>query len=149
MRDKTNVMTRVVCAAALVAAATIPARLLLAQGQPAQAQLPGSYRAVDPVVLSWDAGPDKIDVSKYPPEIRNRYKVFSDLCARCHPLARAINCDFVLESDWERYIKRMMRRGRSLISPEQALASFEFATYDAKVRKRALYERRMKEAGLQ
>jgi hypothetical protein len=142
-------MTRVVFAAALIATAIIPARLLLAQSQPAQPQLPGAYRPLDPVVLSWDSGPDKIDVSKYPAEIKNKYKVFSELCARCHPLARAINCDFVLEADWERYIKRMMRRGRSLITPDQALASFEFATYDAKVRKRALYERRMKEAGLQ
>lgn len=138
-------MTRVVVAAAILAAATIPSRLLLAQSQP----LPGEYRPVDPMVLSWDEGPDKIDVSKYPPEIKNKYKVFSDLCARCHPLARAINCNFVLESDWERYIKRMMRRGRSLITPDAALASYEFAVYDSKVRKRVLYERRMKEAGLQ
>jgi hypothetical protein len=145
VREKKNVMTRVVFAAALIAVATIPGRLLLAQSQ----VLPGAERPLDPVVLSWDQGADKIDVSKYPPEIKNKYKVFSDLCARCHPLARAINCDFVLEADWERYIKRMMRRGRSLITPEAALASYEFAIYDSKIRKRAMYERRMKEAGLQ
>lgn len=145
MREKTNVMTRVMVAAVLIVAGAIPGRLMLAQTQP----LPGAERPLDPVVLSWDQGADKIDVSKYPAEIKNKYKVFSDLCARCHPLARAINCDFVLEADWERYIKRMMRRGRSLITPEAALASFEFATYDSKIRKRALYERRMKDAGLQ
>lgn len=148
MTQKTSVMTRAVVAAALLTAAMIPGRLLLAQGQE-QPALPGAYRPVDPMVLSWDEGPDKIDVSKYPAEIKNKYKVFSELCARCHPLARAINCNFVLEADWERYIKRMMRRGRSLITPDQALASYEFAVYDSKVRKRALYERRMKEAGLQ
>ncbi len=146
MREKKNDMTRVVCAAAVLAVATISGRLLLAQSQPI---LPGAERPLDPVVLSWDQGADKIDVSRYPTEIKNKYKVFSDLCARCHPLARAINCDFVLEADWERYIKRMMRRGRSLITPDAALASYEFAVYDSKVRKRALYERRTKEAGLQ
>jgi hypothetical protein len=135
-------MKRVILAAAIVTVAAVCGRTLSAQ----QA-LPGSGRnPIDPVVLEWDSGPDKIDVSKYPPEIKKNYKVFSDLCARCHPLARAINCDFVTEDDWERYIKRMMRRGRSLITPEQALQAFDFAVYDSKVRKHDEYERRKKQA---
>lgn len=100
-------------------------------------------RPLDPKVLAWDKGPDKIDVSKYPAEMKQRYKTYQDLCARCHTLARAVNCDFVLQDEWERYIKRMMRRGGRLITPEDAEAIFEFATYDAKMRKRALYETKM------
>lgn len=137
-------MTRILVAAMITTVLAVPARLLTAQAPP-PAQLPGAVRQIDPLIVQWDSGPSKIDVSKYPPDIRQKYKTFEELCARCHPLARAVNCDFVLEADWERYIKRMMRRGRSLITPDQALASYEFAIYDSKVRKRALYERRVRE----
>ena len=138
-------MTRkVVIAAVVFGVAILPARLLLG----AQYQTPQD-RPLDPMVQAWDNGPDKIDVSRYPAEIKRKYKVFSDLCARCHPLARAINCDFALEDDWERYIKRMMRRGRSLITPDQALQSFEFAVFDSKIRKKELYERKLREASRQ
>jgi hypothetical protein len=96
--------------------------------------------------VQWDRGVDKIDVSKYPPEIKQKYKVFSEVCSQCHTLARAVNCDFVLDEDWERYIKRMMRRGKGVVTPEMARTSYEFAVYDAKVRKKELYEKRLKEA---
>jgi cytochrome c5 len=99
--------------------------------------------ALDPVIAKWDKGPDKIDASKYSADMKQRYKTFAEVCSKCHTLARAVNCDFVLEDDWERYIKKMMRRGRGLISPEQGLAVFEFAIYDAKIRKRELYEQRL------
>lgn len=99
-------------------------------------------RPLDKKVISWDAGPDKIDVSKYTPEMKRKYKIFADRCGgKCHSLARAVNCDFVLEDDWERYIKRMMRRaGRAMISPADAMEIYEFAVYDSKIRKKELYE---------
>ena len=98
-------------------------------------------RPLDKKVVSWDAGPDKIDISQYTPEMKRKYKTFVDTCGgKCHPIARAINCDFALEDDWERYIKRMMRRGRNLITPSDAMAVFEFAVYDSKIRKKALYD---------
>ncbi len=129
-------MKNVLIAAALVGLIALPAGLLLnAQNQP---------RQLDPIVLAWDAGPDKIDVAKYPAEMKKRYKIFSEVCSRCHPLARAINCDFVLEDDWERYIKRMMRRaGSKLITPDDAEAIFEFVTFDSKLRKKELYDRKL------
>jgi hypothetical protein len=104
-------------------------------------------RPLDPKVVAWDKGPDRIDISRYPAEMKEDYKVFVRLCSNCHTLARAVNCDFVLEDDWERYIKKMMRRGRSIIKPEDAEKIFAFATYDAKARKRELYDQRVKLAG--
>jgi hypothetical protein len=101
-------------------------------------------RPLDAIVLGWDRGPDKIDVSRYPADVKKNYKIFSEICAQCHPLARAVNCDFALEEDWERYIKRMMRRGRSLVTPDQAEAAYEFAIYDSKIRKKDLYDRKLK-----
>jgi len=132
-------MKYVLTAAALAWAAAFSTSLLVAQSP--------DERPLDPQVLAWDRGIDKIDVSKYPADAKKNYKVFSDLCGSCHTVARAINCDFVLEDDWERYIKRMMRRGRSLITPEDAEKAYEFAVYDSKIRKKDLYERKLKMAG--
>ncbi len=131
-------MKRAVTAIAMLAATLVPAILVRA----AQGDAP-----LDPIIVAWDKGPDKIDVSGYPAEIKRKYKTFTELCGRCHTVARAINCDFALDDDWERYIKKMMRRGRGLIRSEDALTAFEFATYDSKIRKKALYERKLKQAG--
>jgi hypothetical protein len=129
-------MKHVLIAAVIVWAAAFSTRLVVAQDD----------RPLDPQVIAWDKGVDKIDVAAYPLEIKKDYKVFADLCSRCHTLARAVNCDFVLEDDWERYIKRMMRRGRSLIKPEDAEKAFEFAVFDSKLRKKDLYDRKLKQA---
>jgi hypothetical protein len=104
-------------------------------------------RPLDPMVVKWDKGRDTIDTSKYPAEMKRKYKVFAEICGKCHTLARAINCDFALEDDWERYIKRMMRRGRGLITSEIAQDAFDFAVYDSKIRKKDLYEQKLRQAG--
>ena len=134
-------MKRVTVAIVLFASVLMSATLLRAGAQ--------SDRPLEPLVVAWDRGPDQIDVSKYPADVKRKYKVFEEVCGRCHTLARAINCNFVLEDDWERYIKRMMRRGRGLVTPELAQQAFDFAVYDSKVRKKELYERRLKEAAAQ
>ena len=101
---------------------------------------------VDPRILAYDKGPAKIDVSKYPEDMKARYKVFMVKCAKCHTTARAINCEFALEDEWERYVKRMMRKAGTLISPDEGKQIFEFVVYDSKTRKKALYDKRLKEA---
>ena len=101
---------------------------------------------VDPRILAYDKGPAKIDVSKYPAEQKANYKVFADKCAKCHTIARPINCEFVLEDEWERYIKRMMNKaGPSVISAKDGKQIFEFLVYDSKTRKKALYDKKTKE----
>ena len=105
-----------------------------AGAQPAQEQL-------DPRIAAYDKGPAKINVSKYPPDMQARYKVFADKCSKCHTLARAINCEFVLDEEWERYVKRMMRKGGSLISPDEGKQIFEFLVYDSMTRKSELYKK--------
>jgi hypothetical protein len=98
---------------------------------------------LDPRIAEWDAGPSKIDVSKYPAAMKEKYKMFADLCSRCHTLARAINIDFVLDEEWERYIKKMMRRGKGVIQPADAAQIYEFLTFDSKIRKKELYEKKL------
>ena len=90
---------------------------------------------LDPRILAYDKGPAKIDVSKYPKDMQDKYKVFVKKCSTCHTLARPINSDFVLEEDWERYVKRMMHKPNSGISDSQGKEIFDFLTYDQTHRK--------------
>ena len=123
----------------VVAAAAVA--LLHAQGPPAVPAAPSG--PLDPKVIEWDKGSNKIDVSKYPADIQAKYKVFANLCSKCHTLARPINSEFVTEDEWERYVKKMMRRGKGLIQPDDALQIYEFLVYDAKIRKKDLFEKRL------
>jgi hypothetical protein len=75
-----------------------------------------------------DAGPNKIDVSDYPPGLQKYYDIYSVKCAKCHPLARSVNAKFTVE-EWKRYMKRMIRRPNSGINEEQAAAIYEFLKY--------------------
>ena len=103
--------------------------------------------ALDPRIAAYDKGPATIDVSKYPANMQAGYKVFAAKCSKCHTIARAINSDFALDEEWERYVKRMMRKPGSEVAAAEGKAIFEFLAYDSKVRKKALYERKVKEAG--
>jgi len=102
---------------------------------------------LDPRIAAYDKGPATIDVSKYPPEMQENYKLFSKKCTHCHTLARPINSDFALPDEWSRYVKRMMRKPDSQISADQAKKIYEFLVYDSKNRKEALYDKKMKEQG--
>ncbi|TPV92474.1 MAG: hypothetical protein B7733_25515 [Myxococcales bacterium FL481] len=75
-----------------------------------------------------DRGPNSVDVSAYPAEIQAAYKVFAASCGRCHPLARAINTDLTAEN-WKAYIKKMMNKPGSGISPDQGKTIYRFLKY--------------------
>ena len=100
---------------------------------------------VEPRILAYDKGPAKIDVSKYPADMKANYKVFAEKCSKCHTIARAINCEFAVEDEWERYVKRMMNKGGSMFTANDGKQIFEFLVYDSKIRKKALYDKKMKE----
>lgn len=105
-----------------------------------------AQEAVDPRIAAYDKGPSKIDVSKYPKDMQDKYKVFNVKCGKCHTLARPINCDFALEDEWERYVKRMMRKPGSGINADDGKAIYEFLAYDSKNRKKALYDKKLKDS---
>jgi len=86
------------------------------------------------VTLPQDKGPDKINVSAYPPDQQKGYKVFADKCAKCHTLARPINTT-MSKDDWSRYVKRMMHKPNSGISDAQGKTIFEFLAYEQDNRK--------------
>ena len=86
------------------------------------------------VTLPQDKGPNKIDVSKYPPEQQKAYKLFAEKCSKCHTIARPINTTMTREQ-WEMYVKRMMHKPNSGISNNQGKEIFEFLAYDQQTRK--------------
>jgi hypothetical protein len=86
------------------------------------------------VNLPQDKGPDKLDVSKYPPPIQAGYKLLSSKCAKCHTPARPLNT-MMKRDEWERYVKRMMHKPNSGISDSQGKQIFDFLVYDQTERK--------------
>ena len=130
----------------LVSAASIWVFAALSADLRGQAQAPAKEPPLDPRIAAYDKGPNKIDVSKYPKDMQDRYKVFSVKCIKCHTLARPVNCEFVLEDEWERYIKRMMNKAGTFISADDGKKIYEFLVYDSKTRKKDLYEKKLKES---
>jgi hypothetical protein len=130
---------RRVLAVMVLGVMTGPVLAVVARGQEPEPPL-------DPRIVAFDKGPAKIDVSKYPKDMQDRYKVFSVKCSKCHTLARPINSDYVLEDEWERYVKRMMRNAGTFISPDEGKQVYEFLVYDSKTRKKALYDKKLKES---
>ena len=87
----------------------------------------------------YDLGPAKVDVSKYPAAQQEAYPLFEKTCAACHTLARAINCPYVTDQDWQRYLLRMHRRTQQTGTPEITMEVqkklVDFLVYDAGIRK--------------
>ena len=75
-----------------------------------------------------DRGPDRIDVSSYPPQYQRSYEVFAVRCSKCHSLARPINARIKGEQ-WKGYVKKMIRRPGSGINEEAGREIYEFLKY--------------------
>ena len=108
-----------------------------------------------------DLGPDKIDASKYSPELQAGYKLLQEKCSRCHTPSRPLNSQFlqlkadeqakmkasnpeifkdklvwqVEDSVWQRYVKRMMTKPGCAIAEPDAKKIFKFLVEDSKRRK--------------
>jgi hypothetical protein len=90
--------------------------------------------------MPWDLGPDTVDVSKYPPNQQENYRVFQKNCSVCHTPARPINATLTSYEDWTRFINLMHARFKSrmkgpLWSTRDAAKIRDFLTYDSQVRK--------------
>ncbi len=72
---------------------------------------------------------DRIDVSKYPPEIQAAYRVFAVRCSRCHTLARPLNADIDDPQHWVRYVTRMRRNPTSGINRKDAEIILRFLLF--------------------
>ncbi len=97
-----------------------PAILLSAQGLSAQER--------EQKVFEADKGRDYIKVSSFPVEIQERYDVFAKKCSKCHTLARPINTNFSF-AKWKRYVKRMLNKPDSGISPKTGKMIYQFLKF--------------------
>ena len=118
-----------------LAAVIVAAGFALAQPNPAE----------EARLKKLDAGPKTIDVSKYPAEQQQAYKLFQSKCSTCHALARGINTEMVLPGDWERYVKRMMYKPNAGISNDEGRTLYRFVVYDGSVRKADVLRKAMAE----
>lgn len=92
-------------------------------------------------------GPERgaaVDVSRYPPGIRENYGVFSEKCSRCHKLSRPLNADYVLPDEWAECIRRMKRRSGADINAAEAERLYDFLVYDSSVRKKGKLEAKLR-----
>jgi hypothetical protein len=90
-----------------------------------------------PPWAAWDKGPSTIDVSSYPPEQQDNYKLFSARCARCHTLARPINAPFT-PSEMAAYVKKMQRKPGSGINGKAAQKIIDFLSFNYAARKKKI-----------
>ena len=86
------------------------------------------------LVLPQDAGPDKLDVSIYPSNIQDDYKVFQHQCSKCHTLARALNTSMP-PAFWSSYMGNVLRKPEFGITNAEATQIYEFLAYDQTQRK--------------
>ncbi|MBI2119226.1 MAG: hypothetical protein HYT97_06335 [Elusimicrobia bacterium] len=88
--------------------------------------------------FSYDLGPATVDVSSYPLNIQESYKLFLAVCSSCHTSSRPLNSPYIKAYDWKRFIKRMHikmgTRGYAL-DPKEEKRIVEFLVYDSKIRK--------------
>jgi hypothetical protein len=72
---------------------------------------------------------DSVDISSYPPEIRESYRVFAQRCSRCHTLARPLNARINDAQHWVRYVNRMRLQPGSGIDADSAKVILRFLLY--------------------
>ncbi len=122
-------------------AMSVAMAFLLAVSGGLLAQAPSSEERLE----GFDSGPKTIDISSYPAEMKESYKVFAARCSKCHTLARPINSDYALPDEWSRYVKRMMRKPGSGISPKEGKKIYQFLAYDSSIRKKDLIAKKKAE----
>ena len=72
---------------------------------------------------------DVLDVSQYPQDIQDAYKVFAVRCSRCHTLARPLNARITDPQHWVRYVARMRLNPASGINAKDGEVIIRFLQY--------------------
>ena len=96
-------------------------------------------------VFEADKGTDTINVSQYPKEQQESYKIFTEKCSKCHTLARPINSNYALPEEWTAYVDKMRHKKRSGIDDDAQKAVTSFLIYDSSVRKKDLIAQKLKD----
>lgn len=76
-----------------------------------------------------NAHAEGVDVSSYPPEVRDDYQLFTVRCSKCHALSRALQSGITDDAYWADYVERMRRQPGSGIAPEESPRIQRFLHY--------------------
>ena len=86
----------------------------------------------------YDLGSAEVDVSGYPPNQKDNYRLFLVVCGACHTTARPLNSPYAQPGEWRRFVSRMHAKMEARGVPlgqDHARRIIEFLVYDAKIRK--------------
>ena len=72
---------------------------------------------------------EEVDVSSYPPEVKDDYHLFTVRCSKCHALTRALHSGITDDAYWADYVERMRRQPGSGIAPEESPRIQRFLHY--------------------
>lgn len=75
-----------------------------------------------------------VDISNYPQEAKEGYKIFSQKCVKCHSPARPLNAPYSGEA-WKTAVNRMMRKEGSQINQKEAEKVYAFLVQYSSARK--------------
>jgi hypothetical protein len=76
-----------------------------------------------------NARAEGVDVSSYPPEVRDDYQLFTVRCSKCHALSRSLQSGITDDAYWADYVERMRRQPGSGIAPEESPRIQRFLHY--------------------
>ena len=70
-----------------------------------------------------------VDISTYPPEVHDDYRLFTIRCSKCHALSRALQSGITDDAYWADYVERMRRQPGSGIAPQESPRIQRFLHY--------------------
>ena len=75
-----------------------------------------------------------VDISNYPKEAKEGYKIFSYKCVKCHSAAKPLNAPYSGEA-WKTTVYRMMRKEGSFLTQKEADKIYAFLVQYSSSRK--------------
>lgn len=75
-----------------------------------------------------------VDISNYPNEAKEGYKIFSYKCVKCHSAAKPLNAPYTGEA-WKTTVYRMMRKEGSFLTQKEADKIYAFLVQYSSSRK--------------
>lgn len=75
-----------------------------------------------------------VDISNYPNEAKEGYKIFSYKCVKCHSAAKPLNAPYTGEA-WKTTVYRMMRKEGSFLTQKEADKVYAFLVQYSSSRK--------------
>lgn len=88
------------------------------------------------VLLPYDLGPASVDVSHYPANQQDNYRLFLQKCSVCHTPARALNFPLVSNEEWLRFVSTMHDNAdKTLLTGEDLHRIADFLSFDSEERK--------------